>query len=168
MRSISPQVFGTVPEPAPDQLILGEVFWVHIRSREAHHRDFPEIRAQGGSTEDAVENLTLQLMRVLDTAITSFDREGLERALSDVRGFVTIAGDRDGWSSRPHERTSPGPAWRGSGNTTAPSMVSGLDAEEKHISRLIAHADGPRRLGSQREPPHTLIAREDQPTFPGA
>jgi hypothetical protein len=85
-----------VSEPAPDPLILGEVLWGHIRAREAHHRDFPEIRAEGGSTEAAVGNLALQLMRMLDTAVTSLDREWLERALADVGGFVTVAVDRDG------------------------------------------------------------------------
>ena len=48
MTSIRPNLLGTVPEPAPVRLILGEVLWGHIRAREAHHRDFPEIRAEGG------------------------------------------------------------------------------------------------------------------------
>jgi hypothetical protein len=96
MRGIRPIVLSTVPEPAPVQLILGEVLWGHIRAREAHHRDFPEIRAEGDSTEAAVGNLTLQLMRVLDTANTSLDRERLEHALADVRGSVIVAANRDG------------------------------------------------------------------------
>ncbi len=47
MKSLGPHVLGTVPEPTPLRLILGEVLWGHIRAREAHHRDFPENRAEG-------------------------------------------------------------------------------------------------------------------------
>ncbi len=96
MTRIRLNLSGTVSERAPVRLILGEVLWGHIRAREAHHRDFPEIRAEGGSTEAAVGNLVLQLTRVLDTAITSLDRERLECALADVRGFVIVPADRDG------------------------------------------------------------------------
>jgi hypothetical protein len=54
---------------------------------EAHHRDFPEIRAHGRSKGDALEHLTNQLVRTLDSALTAWRREALEKAIADVRSF---------------------------------------------------------------------------------
>jgi hypothetical protein len=53
-----------------------------------HHRDFPEIRAEGESPEIAARNLSNQLTRALDSALTNWRRETLERAISDVLAFV--------------------------------------------------------------------------------
>jgi hypothetical protein len=74
----------STPAMTPGQLILGEVSWGHIRASEAHHREFPEIRAEGGSPAAAVQNLANCLARVLDTAITRHDREQIENALDDI------------------------------------------------------------------------------------
>ncbi len=54
---------------------------------QAYHRDFPEIRARGRSPEDAVEHLLLQLSRTLDSALTVWRREAIEKAMADVRAF---------------------------------------------------------------------------------
>jgi len=52
------------------------------------HRDFPEIRAEGGSPKEAASHLVNKLARALDTALTDWRRETLERAIADVMAFV--------------------------------------------------------------------------------
>jgi hypothetical protein len=96
MASIGPDSWGTASESGTGRVILGEVLWGHIRATEAHHRDFPEVRAEGGSLEEAIRNLMLRLSRLLDTAITSLDRERLEQAVADIRGSITVAQGHDG------------------------------------------------------------------------
>lgn len=52
------------------------------------HRDFPEIRADGASAVDAAGQLTNQLQRALDSALTDWRRQSLERAIEDVKEFA--------------------------------------------------------------------------------
>ena len=58
-------------------------------SFEVHHRDFPEIRAEGGSPETAATHLSQQLTRALDSALTKWRRESFEKAIKDVETFAT-------------------------------------------------------------------------------
>lgn len=54
----------------------------------AHHRDFPEIRARGQCAADASAQLANQLARTLDSALTTWRRETIERAIADVEKFT--------------------------------------------------------------------------------
>ncbi len=59
------------------------------RQRETlHHRDFPEVQGEGDSLEDAAVQLAGLLERTLDSAPSDWRREGLERAIEDVRAFA--------------------------------------------------------------------------------
>ncbi|RUL88895.1 hypothetical protein [Tautonia sociabilis] len=58
----------------------------------AHHRDFPEIRAEGESPTDAAEQLVHHLTRTLDSALTGWRRESIEQAIADVRAYAEQAG----------------------------------------------------------------------------
>ncbi|MFI5460649.1 MAG: hypothetical protein ACHRXM_34980 [Isosphaerales bacterium] len=53
-----------------------------------HHRDFPEIRAEGGSPKEAASHLVNKLARVMDSALTDWRRERLDHATADVKAFV--------------------------------------------------------------------------------
>jgi hypothetical protein len=53
-----------------------------------HHRDFPEIRAEGGSPQEAAAHLVNKLACTLDTALTEWRRETLDRAIADVKAFL--------------------------------------------------------------------------------
>lgn len=53
-----------------------------------HHRDFPEIRAQGASPGDAAGQLVNQLTRALDSALTTWKRESIQAAIADVESFA--------------------------------------------------------------------------------
>jgi hypothetical protein len=53
-----------------------------------HHRDFPEIRAEGETPAIAGGHLVNQLTKALDTALTHWRRETIEHAIADVKAFV--------------------------------------------------------------------------------
>ena len=53
-----------------------------------YHRDFAEIRAEGENPADAATHLVNQLTRALDTALTPWRRETIEKAIADVHAFV--------------------------------------------------------------------------------
>ena len=56
---------------------------------QVHHRDFPEIRAQGSSPADAAAQLVNQLTRALDTALTKWRRDTVQQAIADVAAFAS-------------------------------------------------------------------------------
>jgi hypothetical protein len=53
-----------------------------------HHRDFPEIRAEGETPEAAATNLVNHLTRALDSALTKWRRDAIEQAIVEVRAFA--------------------------------------------------------------------------------
>ena len=57
-------------------------------SHTAYHRDFPEIRACGSSTSEAVVQLGHQLTRALDSALTDWRRNTLQAALADAKAYA--------------------------------------------------------------------------------
>ena len=58
---------------------------------EVHHRDFSEIRADGGSAKEAAAHLANKLALALDTALTDWRRQTLGQAIADVEAFVKKA-----------------------------------------------------------------------------
>ncbi len=50
-----------------------------------HHRDFPEIRAEGENPEDAANHLANQLTAPSISALTHWRRETMNQAIADVR-----------------------------------------------------------------------------------
>jgi hypothetical protein len=58
---------------------------------QVHHRDFPEIRAEGESPALAARNLSNHLVRALDSALTNWRREGIQKAIADVEAFASKA-----------------------------------------------------------------------------
>lgn len=57
-------------------------------SYTAYHRDFPEIRACGCSSSEAVVQLGHQLTRALDSALTDWRRNTLQAALADAKAYT--------------------------------------------------------------------------------
>jgi hypothetical protein len=53
-----------------------------------HHRDFPEIRAEGENPKIAASHLANQLTRALDSALTQWRRDTIGQAIADVQAFV--------------------------------------------------------------------------------
>jgi len=59
-----------------------------IHSLSAHHRDFPEVRAEGESPMDAALRLAELLSVTLDSAPSDWRRQIVEQAIEDVRAFA--------------------------------------------------------------------------------
>ena len=57
-------------------------------SATVHHRDFPEVRAEGETPAQAATYLANQLTRALDSALTHWRRETLVAAINDIEAFV--------------------------------------------------------------------------------
>jgi hypothetical protein len=57
-------------------------------SASVHHRDFPEIRAEGEDPKTAAQHLSNQLARTLDSALTEWRRETINQAIADVQAFL--------------------------------------------------------------------------------
>lgn len=55
---------------------------------QTHHKDFPEIRAEGGTSKESGTQLVHHLTRALDTALTDWRRDSMQRAIADVQAFV--------------------------------------------------------------------------------
>ena len=53
-----------------------------------HHRDFPEIRAEGETPAAAALNLANHLTRALDSALTKWRRDAIGQAITEVREFA--------------------------------------------------------------------------------
>jgi hypothetical protein len=53
-----------------------------------HHRDFPEIRAEGMSPKEAASHLVNKLACALDSALTDWRRDNIDHAIADVKAFV--------------------------------------------------------------------------------
>ena len=53
-----------------------------------HHRDFPEIRAEGENVAAAAMQLVNHLTRALDSALTTWRRDQIESAISEVNDFA--------------------------------------------------------------------------------
>jgi hypothetical protein len=58
---------------------------------QVHHRDFSEIRADGGSAREAASYLANKLALAMDTALTDWRRQTLSQAIADVEAFVKKA-----------------------------------------------------------------------------
>jgi hypothetical protein len=75
-----------MPEkPSPVILTVGTV----AGSTQVHHRDFPEIRAEGHNPKEAAAHLLNHLNRAVDSALTDWRRETIARAIRDVEGFCS-------------------------------------------------------------------------------
>lgn len=56
--------------------------------KRLHHQDFPEIRADGDSEQEAARHLLHQLRRALDSALTNWRRQSIEAAIAEVETYI--------------------------------------------------------------------------------
>ena len=73
----------------PSRVIVSSGATEH--TAQVHHRDFSEIRADGGSVKEAATHLANKLALALDTALTDWRRQTLGQAIADVEAFVKQA-----------------------------------------------------------------------------
>ena len=74
----------------PSQVIVSteDHLCASVHSLAVHHRDFPEVRGEGQSTEDAASRLAELLLLSLDNAPSAWRRETIQQAIEDVRAFA--------------------------------------------------------------------------------
>ncbi len=54
------------------------------QSVQIYHRDFPEIRSEGETLEEAKKNLGHQLTRALDSALTDWRRDLIQNTINEI------------------------------------------------------------------------------------
>jgi hypothetical protein len=59
-----------------------------VHALSVHHRNFPEVRGEGSTPQDAAARLAALLSRTLDNVSSDWHRATLERAIDDVRAFA--------------------------------------------------------------------------------
>jgi hypothetical protein len=74
----------------PGKVIITACATAH--AAQAHHRDFPEVQADGESPAIAARNMIGKLTRALDSAATDHDRAPIQQAIDDVQGFIDQTG----------------------------------------------------------------------------
>lgn len=67
---------------SPDKLVVSQ--GLTSQSVQIYHREFPEIRAEGGSQAEAKKNLALQLTRALDSALTDWRRDLIQKTIDEI------------------------------------------------------------------------------------
>lgn len=74
----------------PSQVIVvpDEHSGILIHGMSAHHRDFPEVHAEGNSPKAAAMRLAEILAQSLDNAPSDWRRQSLKQAIEDVRAFA--------------------------------------------------------------------------------
>jgi hypothetical protein len=74
----------------PTQVIstTGDQLFHSVHALCVYHRNFPEVRGEGSSPEDAAARLTALLSRTLDNVSSDWRRVVLERAIEDVKAFA--------------------------------------------------------------------------------
>ncbi len=61
---------------------------VSASTARVHHRDFPEIHAEGATPKEAASLLVHQLTRALDSALIDWRRDRVNEAIADVQAFI--------------------------------------------------------------------------------
>ncbi len=77
--------------PEPSKVIVTAGASGQADQTQVHHRDFPEIRAEGESPAAAATSLVNHLTRALDSALTAWRRDTIQGAIADVQAFLQQA-----------------------------------------------------------------------------
>jgi len=63
-----------------------------VHAFQIYHRDFPEMRIEGNSAEQAADQLVIRLTASLDNVSDSSHREAVQIAIGDARAFLNREG----------------------------------------------------------------------------
>ena len=99
------------------------------RAFQVHHRDFPEVQAEGESTRLAATHLLEHLARELDNIEDAWHRRRLQKAVADLRAFLGRDPAAERATRAPDEqrrRERGGPATPGaSSRASVPRLAAG-------------------------------------------
>jgi hypothetical protein len=76
-----------------------------VHTIQVHHQNFPEMRIEGMSAEQAAGHLVNRLESAHDTATDALHREAIQGALADARAFL----DREGHAHPGRDISAPHP-----------------------------------------------------------
>lgn len=81
-----------------------------VPTKQVHHRDFPEIRAEGSSVAEGAALLADRLSHAREGIESQWRREGIEQAINDVAAFLGSLeeGDQPSEASCRCEARAPG------------------------------------------------------------
>ncbi len=65
-----------------DKLVVSQ--GLTASSVQIYHREFPEIRSEGPTLDEAKKNLANQLTRALDSALTDWRRDLITKTISEI------------------------------------------------------------------------------------
>jgi hypothetical protein len=60
-----------------------------VSTTHVHHRDIPELHAEGSTVAEAGIALQKLLLRELDSAVSVFHRDKVEQALAEVNAYLS-------------------------------------------------------------------------------
>lgn len=66
-------------------IVITHGSWHHIEYCQMYHRNYPEIRGEGATLQDAANHLMAQVTRILDSAQGPEERAEIEQALADIK-----------------------------------------------------------------------------------
>ena len=72
----------------PTLVIVSTGSTENANQTQVHHRDFPEIRAEGETPAAAAGQLINHLTRALDSALTAWRRDAIQAAIADAQAFI--------------------------------------------------------------------------------
>lgn len=81
-----PRLHSPPPSPKPSKVIA--TAGATTDSVQVSHNDFPELRADGDSLEDAAANLVQGLTREINEVEDESRRDSLRRAIAEVQDFI--------------------------------------------------------------------------------
>ncbi|SIO65879.1 hypothetical protein SAMN05444166_7871 [Singulisphaera sp. GP187] len=70
-----------------NSIVITDGHWMHIRHIQIYHRHYPEIRGEGASLAEAAAHLSNQLVDATVFAQGRGGRDGIVRALAEVRAL---------------------------------------------------------------------------------
>jgi hypothetical protein len=59
-----------------------------VHTKRVHHREFPEIWAEAGTTSESAAHLSHHLEKAREGSRSAWHLEGIERALKDLAAFI--------------------------------------------------------------------------------
>lgn len=72
-----------------------------VHTMQIHHRDFPELWAEGGTIREGADYLRFQLLRSRECEPTGWHRAAVDVALTDLDEFLrTLVEAEPDWSRR--------------------------------------------------------------------
>ncbi len=77
-----------------------------LYTSQVHHREFPEMRAEGATAREGATLLLWQMERAKDGTSDAWHREVLEHAIDDVRAFLQELGSAGELDTRRFEMTA--------------------------------------------------------------